>query len=82
MSIRTAPHTQTLKLLPEGSVSPDMRSKLDATPKTPSFLHLHLGIDAAGLPADLECHHTVVNSWDQVRETGIQTTRAGPVFVG
>jgi hypothetical protein len=27
--------------------------------QTNSFLHLHLGIDATGLPEDLECHHLV-----------------------
>ena len=29
-----------------------------------SFMHLHLGIDAAGLPDDLGIHHLVVNSWE------------------
>jgi len=29
-------------------------------------MHLHLGIDATGLPADLECHHTVINTWDKI----------------
>lgn len=33
------------------------------TPRTGSFMHLHLGINATGLPDDLECHHLVVNSW-------------------
>lgn len=42
------------------------RARLAATPMTPSFLHLHLGIDATGLPADLELHHTVVNWWDKI----------------
>jgi hypothetical protein len=28
-----------------------------------SFVHLHLGIDASGLPKDLECHHLIVNDW-------------------
>ena len=27
-------------------------------------MHLHLGIDASGLPDDLACHHIVVNDWD------------------
>ena len=27
-------------------------------------MHLHLGIDAQGLPADLACHHIVVNTWE------------------
>lgn len=31
-----------------------------------SFVHLHLGIDARGLPSDLECHHLVVNSWQDI----------------
>jgi phytoene dehydrogenase-like protein len=56
----------TLKLLPEGSLKPQVREDLDATPKTPSFLHLHLGIDATGLPKDLDCHHTVINTWDKI----------------
>jgi hypothetical protein len=32
-------------------------------PQLDSMVHLHLGIDASGLPADLECHHLVVNDW-------------------
>ena len=28
-----------------------------------SFMHLHLGIDGAGLPEDLPCHHMIVNDW-------------------
>jgi phytoene dehydrogenase-like protein len=34
-----------------------------ATPMCGSFMHLHLGIDAAGLPPDLDAHHLVVNDW-------------------
>ena len=56
----------TLKLLPPESVRPEDRAQLGATPMTGSFLHLHLGIDATGLPVDLECHHTVVNTWDKI----------------
>ncbi|NJL22623.1 MAG: carotene isomerase, partial [Leptolyngbyaceae cyanobacterium SM1_3_5] len=26
--------------------------------------HLHLGIDGAGLPPDLACHHILVNDWE------------------
>lgn len=26
-------------------------------------MHLHLGIDATGLPQDLECHHLFVEDW-------------------
>ncbi|CAM9858959.1 unnamed protein product, partial [Heterosigma akashiwo] len=36
-------------------------------PDTASFMHLHLGIDAAGLgPGELEIHYTVVNAWEPV----------------
>lgn len=31
-----------------------------------SFLHLHLGIDATGLPPELDCHHLVVNDWSNL----------------
>jgi hypothetical protein len=31
--------------------------------QTNSFLHLHLGIDATGLPPGLDIHHLVVNTW-------------------
>jgi phytoene dehydrogenase-like protein len=36
------------------------------TPSTGSFMHLHLGIDATDLPSDLECHHLIVNQWDDI----------------
>jgi hypothetical protein len=28
-------------------------------------MHLHLGIDAAGLPDDLEIHHIYVEDWSK-----------------
>ena len=34
---------------------------------TGSFMHLHLGIPKAGLPEDLECHHSVLNMDMDVR---------------
>jgi phytoene dehydrogenase-like protein len=37
-----------------------------ATPRTGSFMHLHLGVDAEGLPEDLDCHHLVVNQWQDL----------------
>ncbi|KAL2608345.1 hypothetical protein R1flu_026918 [Riccia fluitans] len=56
----------TAKLLPprEG-VSVPFLKRADATPKTESFVHLHLGIDATGLPSDLECHHLILNDWEK-----------------
>lgn len=53
----------TLKLLPEKAV-PKFRAKRQATPECESFMHLHLGIDAAGLRPDLACHYVVVNNWE------------------
>ena len=37
-----------------------------ATPRTGSFVHLHLGIDATGLPANLESHYSVINRWSPI----------------
>ena len=44
----------TAKLLPEDSIPPTTRSEMISTPRTGSFMHLHLGIDASNLPSDLE----------------------------
>jgi phytoene dehydrogenase-like protein len=54
----------TLKLLPPGAVPNDWAASMAATPQCESFMHLHLGIDATGLPDDLEIHHIVVDDWD------------------
>lgn len=53
----------TLKLLPQKALPQQYLAARQATPECDSFMHLHLGIDAAGLPADLACHHIVVNDW-------------------
>ncbi|GAB4384425.1 MAG: NAD(P)/FAD-dependent oxidoreductase [Elainellaceae cyanobacterium] len=53
----------TLKLLPAGSVPKPFIEQRQATPECDSFMHLHLGIDGAGLPDNLPCHHIVVNDW-------------------
>jgi phytoene dehydrogenase-like protein len=55
----------TLKLLPEGALPKRFRDKRQATPECDSFMHLHLGIDAQGLPPNLACHYIVVNDWDK-----------------
>jgi phytoene dehydrogenase-like protein len=54
----------TLKLLPEKAVPQQFRTKRQATPECDSFMHLHLGIDAQGLPSNLACHYIVVNDWE------------------
>lgn len=53
----------TLKLLPQGALPEKFRNQRQATPECDSFMHLHLGIDAQGLSADLACHYIVVNDW-------------------
>ncbi|OUL19412.1 NAD(P)/FAD-dependent oxidoreductase [Nostoc sp. 106C] len=54
----------TLKLLPEKAVPEKFRNQRQATPECDSFMHLHLGIDAQGLSANLACHYIVVNNWE------------------
>ena len=44
-------HTHTFYFT---SLTPEQREQRMETPMTGSFVHLHLGIDATGLPADLE----------------------------
>jgi phytoene dehydrogenase-like protein len=44
----------TTRLLPTGTLSEQRIQERMDTPRTGSFVHLHLGIDASGLPADLE----------------------------
>jgi phytoene dehydrogenase-like protein len=53
----------TLKLIPTGALPAKFAQRRQATPPCDSFMHLHLGISAAGLPADLACHYMVVNDW-------------------
>ncbi|MGB3300738.1 MAG: NAD(P)/FAD-dependent oxidoreductase [Phormidesmis sp.] len=53
----------TLKLIPAGALPAKFAQRKQATPLCESFMHLHLGIDAEGLPADLACHYIVVNDW-------------------
>jgi phytoene dehydrogenase-like protein len=57
----------TLKLLPLTERSPkglhQLHKERQAIPACPSFMHLHLGIEASDLPKDLPCHWLVVNDW-------------------
>jgi phytoene dehydrogenase-like protein len=55
----------TLRLLPSGAVSPQFCQVRQATPECHSFMHLHLGIEGSCLPADLACHHIVVQDWQR-----------------
>ena len=43
--------------------------------KSPSFLSLHLGVDASVLPEGTECHHILLESWDKMEQS------QGTIFV-
>lgn len=51
---------------PAVSIPDSIRIKWKNTPITGSFMHLHIGIDATDLPADLDCHHLIVNDWEDL----------------
>ncbi len=54
----------TLPLLPMGALPQSFVDERKAMPTCPSFLHLHLGIDATGLPDDLACHYITLQDWE------------------
>ncbi|MGF1458701.1 MAG: phytoene desaturase family protein [Leptolyngbyaceae cyanobacterium] len=54
----------TLSLLPDHPAARSLRQQRQSIPACDSFMHLHLGIDGAGLATNLACHHIVVNDWD------------------
>ncbi|PSB06805.1 carotene isomerase [Pleurocapsa sp. CCALA 161] len=43
--------------------------------KSPSFLSLHLGVEASLLPKDTDCHHILLESWDKME------ANEGTIFV-
>ncbi len=43
--------------------------------KSPSFLSLHLGVEASVLPLGTECHHIVLEDWNQME------TPEGTIFI-
>lgn len=43
--------------------------------KSPSFLSLHLGVNAAALPEGIECHHILLEDWRQME------AEQGTIFV-
>lgn len=57
----------TQRLLPRGlDATREWQRSADDTRPIESFMHLHLGIDAAGLPDDLQCHHLFVQDWADI----------------
>lgn len=43
-----------------------IRKQANGMEMTGSFMHIHLGVPADGLPDDLDCHHSVLNLEDDV----------------
>ena len=63
------------KLLPPG-VTPNKEKKWQQRyKKSPSFLSLHLGVDASLLPQDTDCHHILLETWDKMEAS------EGTIFV-
>jgi prolycopene isomerase len=62
-------------LLPaEEMPAPEKRWR-DRYQKSPSFLSLHLGVEANVLPVGTECHHILLEDWDKMEEA------QGTIFV-
>ena len=62
----------TMKLLPSDADLPalaEYKKEMQGTPQCESFLHLHVGIDAKGLPDDLQCHYAYVDSFERPIES-------------
>eukprot|EP01023_Acetabularia_acetabulum_P064585 TRINITY_DN8388_c0_g1_i2.p1 TRINITY_DN8388_c0_g1~~TRINITY_DN8388_c0_g1_i2.p1 ORF type:complete len:558 (+),score=98.33 TRINITY_DN8388_c0_g1_i2:101-1774(+) len=53
----------TLNLLPQNQIPPELSQQVNKMPTNPSFMHLHLGFDAKGLD-DVDLHTIIVNSWE------------------
>ncbi|KAL7471001.1 hypothetical protein ACHAXS_011308 [Conticribra weissflogii] len=74
--ICNAPLWNMAKILEDSIVNPldfavaaavnDVRQQADQMEMTGSFMHLHLGVPADGLPDNLDCHHSVLNLDDDV----------------
>ena len=63
------------KLLPPESMPKKEQSWQQRYQKSPSFLSLHLGVKAEVLPPGTECHHILLEDWDNMEASG------GTIFV-
>lgn len=63
------------KLLPAGDKPKFEQQWGDRYKKSPSFLSLHLGVTADLLPADADCHHIILENWDNLED------EQGTIFV-
>lgn len=63
------------KLLPKVTMPKSEQKWQSRYQKSPSFLSLHLGVQADLLPPDTECHHILLENWDNM------TDEQGTIFV-
>ncbi|HEY9670600.1 MAG TPA: carotenoid isomerase [Waterburya sp.] len=63
------------KLLPPEEMPVAEKKWRQRYQKSPSFLSLHLGVEANVLPLGTECHHIVLEDWDKMEEA------EGTIFV-
>lgn len=54
------------KLLPKATMPKSEQKWQNRYQKSPSFLSLHLGVQADLLPPDSECHHILLENWDNM----------------
>lgn len=63
------------KLIPADQMPPRERKWQQRYRKSPSFLSLHLGVRAEALPIGTECHHILLEDWNQMEDS------EGTIFV-
>ncbi|TVQ24672.1 MAG: carotene isomerase [Leptolyngbya sp. DLM2.Bin15] len=56
------------KLMPATPLPPKEARWQQRYRKSPSFLSLHLGVRADVVPADADCHHIIVDDWQQMED--------------
>lgn len=63
------------KLLPAETIPNNEKNWQQRYQKSPSFLSLHMGVEASVLPAGTECHHILLENWENMAAS------AGTIFV-
>ncbi|NES68942.1 MAG: carotene isomerase, partial [Okeania sp. SIO2D1] len=63
------------KLIPAGNIPPSEKKWRSNYQKSPSFLSLHLGVEASVFPEGTECHHILLENWEKMEDS------EGTIFV-
>jgi prolycopene isomerase len=56
------------KLLPSAAMPAKEKRWQQRYEKSPSFLSLHLGVQANVIPADADCHHILLENWHEMEQ--------------